>query len=170
MPSVSLCPVDAADREYVTRLLEENDLPVDDLEAVIEHLRIGVADGQRSSIGGGQRSSIGGGQRSGTSAGQRIGVGGVVPYGDDGLLRSVVIAPDQRGEGYGAALVEALEDEARELSLDRVYLLTTTAAAFFDGLGYAEVPREDAPSSVQESREFAALCPASATCMRNSLE
>ena len=53
-------------------------------------------------------------------------------------------------------------DEARRDGAARLHLLTTTAGDFFRKLGYRDCPRDEAPERVASSREFAALCPASA--------
>jgi amino-acid N-acetyltransferase len=98
-----------------------------------------------------------------------VGVGGVEQYGADGLLRSIAVAEPYRGKGYGTALCAELERYARGSGVERLYLLTTTAAAFFRQRGYETVPRSDAPASVRSTTEFAELCPASATCMRRDL-
>jgi len=104
--------------------------------------------------------------RSGTAV---VGIGGIEQYGTHGLLRSVVVTESNRGQGYGTALCDALEDRARTSGVETLYLLTTTAAAFFDQRGYEAVARETAPSSIQGTTEFAELCPDSATCMRKHL-
>lgn len=94
-----------------------------------------------------------------------VGTGGVETYGSSGLLRSIVITEPNRGQGYGAALCDALEDYARTDGVERLYLLTTTAAPFFCQCGYEEIARENAPPSIQQTTEFTELCPKSATCM-----
>jgi len=98
-----------------------------------------------------------------------VGAGGVETYGSDGLLRSVVVAESNRGEGYGTALCDALEDYARSQGVGTLYLLTTTAAAFFRERGYEEISRAAVPPCIQGTAEFADLCPSSATCMRKRL-
>jgi amino-acid N-acetyltransferase len=99
----------------------------------------------------------------------RVGVGGVEPHGTDGLLRSVVVEPSVRGEGYGGDLCAALEDRARTDGIDTLYLLTTTAAGFFGARGYEPIDRADAPPSIRSTAQFDDLCPATATCMRKRL-
>ena len=91
-------------------------------------------------------------------------------YGDDGLLRSLVIAPQARSRGAGQSLVCAIEDRAREAGLRSLVLLTTTAERFFRRLDYQTIPRSDMPAAVQRSAEFSTLCPASAICMRKALD
>lgn len=100
---------------------------------------------------------------------ERIGVGGVEPHGTDGLLRSVVVEQSKRGAGYGDALCDALEAEAASGGLDTLYLLTTTASAFFARRGYAEIRRLEAPAVIRRTTEFDELCPSTATCMRKEL-
>lgn len=98
--------------------------------------------------------------------GERLaGVAGVERYERWGLLRSVAVTPALRSSGLGARLVhEALSRAAAE-GLDEVYLLTTTAPAFFRKLGFREVERASVPEPVRASAEFASICPTSAVCM-----
>jgi amino-acid N-acetyltransferase len=95
-----------------------------------------------------------------------VGLAGLEIYGRDGLLRSVAVDPEARGEGVGRQLVAAAEDLARRLDLAVVYLLTTTASGFFGKLGYVGCARETAPEGVRGSWEFQAGCPASAVLMK----
>ena len=98
-----------------------------------------------------------------------IGFGGLEGDGPDRLLRSVVVAPDRHRAGLGCAIINALECEARALGVERLHLLTTTAAAFFRQVGYDDADRGSAPSTVAGSREFTALCPASAAYFTKAL-
>lgn len=98
-----------------------------------------------------------------------LGVGGVELHGRDALLRSLAVDEKARGRGCGQALVAALEAYARARGVRRIYLLTTTAARFFEGLGYCVVAREGAPEAIRATREFSTLCPASAAFMAKDL-
>ena len=98
-----------------------------------------------------------------------VGYGGLEGEGADRLLRSVVILTDRRGHGLGQALVAALEQEARNLGVERLHLLTTTAAPFSRALSYVDADRGAAPQAVAASREFTALCPASAAYLVKAL-
>lgn len=85
--------------------------------------------------------------------------------GEAALLRSLAVAVEERGTGCGRALVAAAELYAESLGVRSLYLLTTTAAGFFERLGYQRVGRESAPPAVRRTREFDSLCPASAVFM-----
>ena len=61
--------------------------------------------------------------------GALAGVAGIERHGGDGLLRSVVIAPELRGRGLGERLVRERLAWAAAQGLGVVYLLTTTAPA-----------------------------------------
>lgn len=132
----------ADDRTRVERLLRDSDLPVADLDSSPVRLFVGHDDGQF------------------------VGVGGLERYGPDALLRSVAVPDSMRGSGYGSALYRELEARAREAGVERLYLLTDTAAGFFAEVGFEVVDREDAPGSVRETTEFQELCSTEATCMR----
>jgi len=98
-----------------------------------------------------------------------VGYGGLEGEGADRLLRSVVVLPDRRSAGIGHALVAALEQEACKLGVERLHLLTTSAASFFRTLGYAAADRDAAPTTIAASREFTSLCPASADYLVKAL-
>ena len=98
-----------------------------------------------------------------------IGVVGLEVYGTVALLRSLAVAPDEQGRGLGSALRAHAERAARQRGIAALYLLTTTAEAFFVQRGYVRIPREAAPPVLHRTAEFAALCPASAVCMTRTL-
>ena len=98
-----------------------------------------------------------------------IGYGGLEGEGADRLLRSIVVLANRRGHGLGRALVATLERQARDLGVRHLHLLTTTAAPFFRTLGYADADRGAAPPAIAASREFVALCPASAAYLVKAL-
>ena len=98
-----------------------------------------------------------------------VGFGGLEPYGDDALLRSLVTLPPVRGRGVGSAMVAALEFEARLHGCQNLWLITITAADFFERLGYARCDRAVVPPAIRETTEFAELCPASADVLMKKL-
>jgi amino-acid N-acetyltransferase len=89
--------------------------------------------------------------------------------GADALLRSLVVAPDQRDHGIGKSLVSHVEAEARARGVQAIYLLTTTAEAFFSRRGYVTAARDGAPEAIRATREFAGICPASSAFMMKRL-
>ncbi|NHX34900.1 MULTISPECIES: arsenic resistance N-acetyltransferase ArsN2 [Halolamina] len=151
---VTLTPVDSErEAEWVRRLLARSGLPTEDLSL----------DGGPEPAGGNPT------LYTVEADGDRVGCVGLERDGDAGLLRSAAVAEPHRGRGYGGAAVRALEARARAAGVGTLYLLTTTAAEFFAGLGYERVNRESVPESIRESAEFSDLCPSSATVMRRRL-
>jgi amino-acid N-acetyltransferase len=142
----SIRPATTADVALIRGWLEADSLPVADVttSAAIEFL---VA----------------------LEGGEPVGAVGLERFGSTGLLRSLVVAAPHRGAGHGTALVEALERRAAESGIERLALLTTTAAGFFAARGYAVTDRAALPDALLASREFSALCPASATCLARRL-
>src|SRR5262249_39304079 len=94
-------------------------------------------------------------------AGLLVGLCGLEVHGEDGLLRSLVVASTYRGEGLAGLLVNAVLSLARKMELRAVYLLTTTARSTFDRLGFTPCARADAPAAIRESGELRAGCPVS---------
>lgn len=93
------------------------------------------------------------------------GCAGVERHDTVGLLRSVAVVPAARGSGLGGRLVHDCIARAREQGLASLWLLTTTAPAFFRRIGFAPIDRAEAPAGLRDSEEFAHVCPASAVCM-----
>jgi amino-acid N-acetyltransferase len=98
-----------------------------------------------------------------------IGLIGLELYGADCLLRSLVVGENDRSRGFGSRLIQHAEQCAASKSVRSIYLLTTTAEAFFKRLGYARIERSRAPLSIERTREFASLCPASSAFMAKPL-
>jgi amino-acid N-acetyltransferase len=87
------------------------------------------------------------------------GVVGLEIYGSSALLRSLVVDESNRGRGCGKALVVEAERYALGRGVRHIYLLTTTAEKFFEGLGYKGIEREEAPEPIRATSEFSILCP-----------
>jgi amino-acid N-acetyltransferase len=96
---------------------------------------------------------------------QIVGCAALERHGPDALLRSVCVAPDARGSGVAAGLIEHTVARARGRRLEGLYLLTETAADYFPRFGFQRIDRADVPPAVAASDEFTALCPASAVTM-----
>ena len=94
-----------------------------------------------------------------------VGCAAIERYEKFGLLRSVALEPLERGRGFGRRLVEEALRQARRQGLTEVFLLTTTAAPFFERLRFRATRREDVPAPLRASVEFQSACPSSATVM-----
>ncbi len=141
-----LTPATPADREAIAALLAECGLPGGDLEPHLANFTV-ARDGARI-----------------------VGVGGIEVHGDDGLLRSIAVAPDRRGEGIARRLYASLLGRARVLGVGHLFLLTTSAQGFFELLGFRRVDREAVPEAIRTTEEFRALGGAeSAVCMTRTM-
>ena len=90
-------------------------------------------------------------------------------YGDAGLLRSVVVTAERRGEGLGREIVAVAEALARADGIRELYLLTETASDWFPRLGYEVVERAIASAAVGRSIEFTTVCRDTGIPMRRRL-
>ena len=144
LPSgVTLAPAEAADLDAVRALAASAALPTD-----------GLADQFPQAFVVARR------------AGAVVGAAGLEVHGAAGVLRSVVVADRERGTGLGVALTAERLVAARARGLDAVYLLTTTAADFYQRFGFTAFPRAEVPAAVAACPEFASICPSSAACQR----
>jgi amino-acid N-acetyltransferase len=64
-----------------------------------------------------------------------------------GEVRSLAVMEQAQGRGIGTALVEACLQEARELGIERVFVLTYVPE-FFQKFGFALYPKEGLPHKV----------------------
>jgi amino-acid N-acetyltransferase len=142
---MTIVPAEARDLPAVRRLLDAQQLPLDDLDA---HSGTMVVAKNGDEV---------------------VGAAAVELYADGALLRSVVVSPSAQGQGLGHRLTDAALEVARSRGVATAFLLTTTAERFFPRLGFEPIPRADVPDSVQASVEFQSACPASATVMRKRL-
>lgn len=101
--------------------------------------------------------------------GRVAGAVGLQIFGRYALLRSLVVADDQRGHGLGGELVERIESLARERGVEQLFLLTTTAETFFTRRGYTSADRLAASEAIRNTQEFSSLCPASSAFMHKDL-
>jgi amino-acid N-acetyltransferase len=141
---MSIVPLGSAALDEVRSLLDGNGLHTSDLTAEVRLL--GERDGEGLA-----------------------GVVGLEARGHVGLLRSLAVRANRRGTGLGSDLVAALEALAARDGITELYLLTTTAEAFFARRGYRRLPREAAPAGIRETVEFSSLCPASSAFMAKRL-
>lgn len=99
-------------------------------------------------------------------AGRVVACIGLERRGTSALLRSAAVARTLRGRGLGAALTSRLLRDARKSGLKTIYLLTTTAAGYFERFAFERIGRSRIPAAVRESEEFQGACPDSAVAMR----
>ena len=143
---MTIRPARSADLPAVLRLLDDASLPRDGVAEHFPHAFL-VAGGDALD-----------------------GVVGVEVYGAAGLLRSAVVHPGRRGTGLGQRLARAAVEWARERGVRELFLLTTTAEAFFPRIGFQVVDRATLPEALAASAELRGACPASAVAMRLALE
>lgn len=101
--------------------------------------------------------------------GRVVGAAGLEVHRPQGLLRSVVVAPDHRRKGLGAALTQGVISAAREAGLTQLFLLTLGANDYFASHGFADIPRAGFDGPVTASRAFALHACDNATLMRRAL-
>lgn len=94
-----------------------------------------------------------------------VGVAGLEVCCDNALLRSVAVADEWRSRGLGRALVTRVISDAEARGLRAIYLLTTTAEAYFPSFGFRAITRDEVPDEIRETSQFAGVCCASATVM-----
>jgi amino-acid N-acetyltransferase len=143
--TLSVTPATPGDAEAIADLLNASALPLDGALACLASAVVARADDRV------------------------VGCAALEFYGPDALLRSVAVDGAVHGRGVGRRLVAAALDLARDRGAATVYLLTTTAEAFFHHLGFERVARESVPAAVRASVEFTSACPASAAVMRRQV-
>jgi amino-acid N-acetyltransferase len=94
-----------------------------------------------------------------------LGCIGLERFGLAGLVRSMAVVPEVRRAGIASAMLASLKAHASAHGVVQLFLLTTTAQAFFEHRGFTPCERNAAPTAMRDSPEFASLCPASAVCM-----
>jgi amino-acid N-acetyltransferase len=106
----------------------------------------------------------------GEDAGIVVASAGMEIYGSSGLLRSVAVRQSHQGQGVARDMVQALVERARQKGIQRIYLLTETAAPYFQRLGFVSLSRDQVDPAVQASVEFQELCCETAVAMTRYIE
>ncbi|HWA87307.1 MAG TPA: arsenic resistance N-acetyltransferase ArsN2 [Opitutus sp.] len=137
----SIEPAVPEDAPAIAALLRSENLPAGDFAEHLAHFLVG---------------------RSGDEV---VAAVGAEIYGDDALLRSLVVAPTWRDGGVGGEMLRQLEARAEQWGVRRWWLLTTTAEAFFTNRGFRVTARSKVPAAIAATGEFRELCPATAVCL-----
>jgi len=98
-----------------------------------------------------------------------LGAVGYEAYPPYALLRSLIIAPSCRGQGYGRQLMVHILERARSDGMGYAYALTTTIPDLLCRSGFSDILRSDAPQALCASEEFRGACPVNAKLFRISL-
>lgn len=104
-----------------------------------------------------------------TVSGEHVGFGGFEHIGQDVLVRSLVVLPEARHRGIGGGMLALLLRRAFDEGGRAAWLLTTTAAPFFERAGFKPVDRASAPTSILGTRQAAHLCPLSAALLKRTI-
>jgi|TARA_B100001964_G_C14177976_1_gene574773 amino-acid N-acetyltransferase len=144
--SASMQYLKANDFPALVRLLEASVLPTDDLNpADLAHF-LGVYEGD-----------------------VLLAAGGLQILGNSALLRSVATLSSARHRGLATGIVKELEIHAQRIGIEEIYLLTETAGAFFQDLGYEVESRNGAPSAITKTAQFSELCSQSAALLHKCI-
>lgn len=140
-------PATLDDRCRIVALLRLNRLPTEDITALkLRHFLV-----------------------CGSNEAELAGCVGIEVFDWAGLVRSLAVATLHRSRGLGSTALIEIEALARSAGLRQLYLLTNTAAEFFERRGYSPVDRAAVPKAIAACSEFTSLCPADATCMTKGL-
>lgn len=132
---------DKSDYDKIVSLLSKNELPVSDLINSKTEFMVSV-DNEHL-----------------------VGCIGIEHYEKDGLLRSLAVDLKYRNKGIGSQLFQRLLAYCRQLDIDNIHLLTTTAEKYFLSKGFTKSNRDEAPKSIKSTTEFSSICPSSSTYM-----
>ncbi len=100
--------------------------------------------------------------------GKTLGSAGLEIYGKVGLLRSVAVTKEKKGKGLGKAMTEEVISLAKKRKLEKLFLLTTTAAGYFKKFGFKEIERSEADRSILKAAQ--SCCPPTAVVMVKNLK
>jgi amino-acid N-acetyltransferase len=129
------------DINQVRSLLQENNLPVSDLNEQIIFFVEKNAD-------------------------KIVAVGGMESSGKDAIIRSIAVSDDNKGKGLGGKITRKLLKYAQETGKKDIYLLTTTAEDYFPKYGFKKIDRRIVPADVKNSSQYKDVCPDSAVVMK----
>ncbi|WP_295458487.1 arsenic resistance N-acetyltransferase ArsN2 [uncultured Thiodictyon sp.] len=103
------------------------------------------------------------------ATGRLIGFIGWELAGEAVLLRSLVVVPAERGQGWSGIMTGWALEQLGTAGVTDVYLLTTTVEGLARKLGFSRIERAQAPPAIQASRQYDSLCPAAAALLHRRL-
>ncbi len=145
MNDIKYSPATTSDLPAIRALLSDCHLPTDGIEPLTANCILAKLDSRL------------------------VGTVALEPCGRSALLRSLAVAPGDRGHSLGRTLVARILSHARLLGIERLYLLTTDAEAYFVPLGFKRTNRSEAPAEIQATSQFRSICPKSAVCMSREI-
>ena len=134
---------DATSQADILKLLSACKLPTEDVDLNSQHFWIAELNGQIA------------------------GCIGLEPAGKYGLLRSLAVDSNFRNRGIARMLIDHLIANAQ--GIVALYLLTKTVDQYFLRHDFVREPRDLAPKEIQQTKQFAMLCPDSSILMKKSL-
>lgn len=129
-----------SDIDYIIDLLEQNDLPIEDIKTASIDFWIYKNDDKI------------------------IGVCGLEKAENFGLLRSFAVLDAYKNKGIGTELYNYVIEECKKRAYYALFILTTTASAYFKKQNWHQITRFAVPREIAQSAEFSSLCPDSADC------
>jgi len=90
---------------------------------------------------------------------------GIEQYDTVALLRSLCVKEGFKNQKLGEKMLSYLLSFCASEKIETLYLLTTTAEHYFVRHGFEKITRDETPKSIQNTREFQSICPASAVVM-----
>jgi len=96
------------------------------------------------------------------------GMVGLEIYDDVALLRSLAVSTN-KSTGIGSILLEYIDSFAKNNNINTIFLLTTTADKYFLKKGFVVESKTQAPKVIQQTNEFKSICPTSAIFMKKEI-
>lgn len=142
--SIVFSITESIDYEAIVDFLTRQQLPTEDLPPKTQTLFALAHDGQAL-----------------------VGTAAIELWQPFGLLRSLAVEASYRRQRIADELVAQLLEKAQHRGIQSVYLITTTAEAYFSKRGFEAVERVFVPPMIAQTQQFAGLCPSSAVIMKS---
>jgi len=97
------------------------------------------------------------------------GMVGIEIAGNTALLRSLAVDEIDRNKHIGSTLFDKIRSYAQLNDVKELYLLTATAAEFFERKEFKRINRDEVPEEIKRTEEFKNICPSTAVCMKREI-